>query len=79
MENISKYTLKRKFEEIDQEIDEHIDKKALIDLEIIKIELEIFELQEKIERLKNKKEAQGRLIEEKTTVLNKSGYLRANQ
>ena len=77
--DISRYTLKRKFEEIDQEIDEHIDKKALIDLEIIKIELEIFELQEKIERLKNKREAQGRLIDEKTTVLNKSGYLRANQ
>ena len=77
--DISKYTLKRKYEQLDQEIDEHIDKKVLIDLQIEGINLQIFELQEKIERLRNKANIQGQIIERKINILNKSGYLRKDQ
>jgi len=73
------YILKRKIEEIDQDINEHITKNTLIDIQIEEIDLTIVKLQAKVKRLRLKKEVNEEIIDRKTEIINKAQYLRGNQ
>jgi predicted nucleic acid-binding Zn-ribbon protein len=64
-----KYTLKRKLEQIDQDIEELIDKNDIIDIRIKEVNDEILKLQSKIKRLRIKQETNDELIISKKETL----------
>ena len=72
------YTLKRKYEQIDKEIETHIDELVLYDIKIKEANLEIFKIQQKIKKLRIKIETSEKLIINKRQILEESGWNATN-